>query len=264
MVVYALISRQAFRRYLTYRGAMVGGVLANTVFGVIKAFIMMAVWRQRPSIGGYDVADAVTYVFLAQAMIGPMSTLNNGLDIPARIRSGDIGTDLFRPVDFQTYWLANDLGRAAFSVLGRSVVPFVIGALLFHLHLPTDPRVWAAFTVALFLGVVVSFALRYLAAMSTFWLLDEKGVVGMATVVTSFFSGMIVPLVLFPGWLGQLARLLPFAALVQLPADVFLGKRSGGAVGTGYLFEIGWAAALLLAGRLVTRRARHRVVVQGG
>lgn len=264
MVVYALITRQAFRRYLTYRGAMLGGVLANTVFGIIKAFIMTAVWRQRSSIGGYGLADALTFVFLAQAMIGPMSMLNNGLDIPARVRSGDIGTDLFRPVDFQSYWLATDLGRAGFGIVGRSVVPFVIGALLFHLHVPTDPRVWAAFLVAVVLGVVVSFALRYLAAMSAFWLLDEKGVVGLATVLASFFGGMIVPLVLFPGWLGHLARMLPWASMVQLPADVFLGKRSGLAVGGAYLFEIGWAVALLAAGRLVTRRARHRVVVQGG
>jgi ABC-2 type transport system permease protein len=264
LVVYALISRQAFRRYLAYRGAMFGGVLANTVFGVIKAFIMKAVWQQHAGIGGYGVADALTYVFLAQAMIGPMSLLTNGLDIPARIRSGDIGTDLFRPVDFQTYWLAADLGRAAFAVLGRSIVPFVIGALLFPLHVPKDPRVWAAFLVAVFLGTVVSFALRYLAAMSAFWLLDEKGVTGLANVLTSFLGGMIVPLVLFPAWLGHLARMLPWASLVQLPADVFLGKRTGAGVGGAYLFEAGWAAALLLAGRLVTRRARHRVVVQGG
>ena len=264
MVLYALISRQAFRRYLTYRGALFGGVLANTVFGVIKALIVTAVWQQRPSIGGYGLADALTYVFLGQAMIGPMSLLNNGLDIPARIRTGDIGTDLFRPVDFQNYWLATDLGRAAFAILGRSVVPFVIGALLFHLHIPKDPRVWAAFLVAVFLGTVVSFALRYLAAMATFWLLDERGVTVMAAVVTSFLGGMIVPIVLFPAWLGHLARLLPWASLLQVPADVFLGKRTGAAIGGAYLFEAGWAVALLLIGRLVTRRARHRVVVQGG
>lgn len=264
MVVYALITRQAFRRYLTYRGAMLGGVLANTVFGAIKAFIMTAVWRQRAGIGGYDLADALTFVFLAQAMIGPMSLLANGLDIPARVRSGDIGTDLFRPVDFQGYWLATDLGRAAFGILGRSLVPFAVGALLFHLRVPGDPRVWAAFLVAVFLGTVVSFALRYLAAMSAFWLLDEKGVTGLANVLTSFLGGMIVPLVLFPSWLGHLARILPWASLVQVPADIFLGKRTGLAVGGAYLFEIGWAVALLMAGRLVTHRARHRVVVQGG
>jgi ABC-2 type transport system permease protein len=264
VLVYALIARQAFRRYLTYRGAIIGGVAANTVFGVVKAFILTAVWRQRPSIGGYDVSDALTYVFVAQAMIGPMSLLNNNLDIPARVRSGDIGTDLFRPLDFQGYWLANDLGRAAFGFVSRSALPFLAGALLFHLRVPADPRVWAAFVVAVALGVVVSFAVRYLAAMSAFWLLDERGVTGFANVLTSFLGGMFMPLVMFPGWLGHLAWALPWASLVQMPTDVFLGKRSGGALGGAYLFEIGWAAALLLAGRLVTRRARHRVVVQGG
>ena len=264
MRLYALVTRQAFRRYVTYRGAMVGGVTANTVFGIVSALIMTAVWRQRPVIGGYDLPDVLTYVFLGQAMIGPMALMTVAIDIPARIRSGDIGTDLFRPIDFQAYWLAQDLGRAAFGVLGRSIVPSVVGALAFDLRVPADPRRWAALVVAVALGVLVSFALRYLVAMSAFWLLDERGVAGLASAVGVFFGGMTVPLVLFPGWLGDLARALPWASLVQVPADAFLGKRTGARLLEAYLLEAAWAAGLLALGRLVTARARHKVVAQGG
>ncbi|MFL6113774.1 MAG: ABC transporter permease [Catenulispora sp.] len=262
--LYALIARQSFRRYVAYRGAMLGGIVANTVFGIIKALIVTAIWRQRAVIGGYDLADVLTYTFVAQAMIGPMSILTNNLDIPSRVRSGDIGTDLFRPVDFQAYWLAQDLGRAAFSVVGRSVPPFITGALLFRVRVPLDPRVWAAFAVAVLLGALVSFALRYLAAMSAFWLLDEKGVTGFMNMLTMFFGGLTVPLVLFPGWLGDIATALPWASLIVVPVNVFLGKLSGAALGGAYLFEAAWAAGLLAAGRLVTMRARQRVVMQGG
>ncbi|NUR62680.1 MAG: ABC transporter permease [Catenulispora sp.] len=264
MIVYALVVRQTFRRFLTYRAAILGAVLANTVFGAVKAFIVTAVWRQRSVIGGYDLPDILTYTFVAQALIGPMSLLTNNLDIPARVRSGDIGTDLFRPVDFQGYWLSVDLGRAAFALLGRSLVPFAVGALLFRLRVPADPRVWAAFAVALTLGVLVSFSVRYLAAMSAFWLLDEKGVTGFVNMMTTFLGGLTVPLILFPGWLGEVARALPWASVVLVPVNVFLGKLSGAALAGAYAFEAAWAVALLALGRLVTARARQRVVVQGG
>jgi ABC-2 type transport system permease protein len=262
--VHALIVRQTFRRYVTYRGAVIGGITANTVFGVIKAFILTAIWREQPVIGGYDRADVLTYSFLAQAMIGPMALMSVAIDIPARIRSGDIGTDLFRPVDFQSYWLSQDLGRAAFGLLARGVVPFAVGALLFPLRVPADPRVWGAFLVAVFLGVLVSFALRFLVAMAAFWLMDERGAAGIANALGMFFGGMVVPLVMFPGALGDLARALPWASLTQVPADALLRKRSGGSLAGAYLFEAAWAVALLAFGRLVTRRARQRVVAQGG
>ena len=46
-----------------------------------------------------------------------------------RIRTGDIAVDLYRPADLQLWWLAGDLGRAAFHLLGRGVLPMVLGAL---------------------------------------------------------------------------------------------------------------------------------------
>jgi ABC-2 type transport system permease protein len=262
--VHALIAGYAFRRYSTYRGAMIGGIVANTVFGFIQVAILIAVWKQNPSgIGGYDVTDAVTYVFIAQALIGPMASFGGGLDLSERIRTGDVATDLFRPVDFQLYWLSQDLGRAGFLFIGRGIVPSLAGLLAFRLYIPQNPLTWAALAVAIFLGLLVSFALRYLVALTAFWLLDERGVASLMTTATSFFSGLLLPLVLFPGWLGSLARALPWSAMVQVPAEIYLGKVDG-SVWTAYAFALTWAVALLGLGRVVGDRARRKVVSQGG
>jgi len=49
------------RRYATYRGAMIGGMVANTAFGFIQVAVLIAVWNQNPGgIGGYDTTDATT------------------------------------------------------------------------------------------------------------------------------------------------------------------------------------------------------------
>jgi ABC-2 type transport system permease protein len=79
-----------------------------------------------------------------------------------------------------------------------------------------------------------------------------------------FFSGMILPLVVFPGGLGDVARALPWSAQIQVPADVFLGRRKGAGLLGALAFQAAWAAALLAAGRLLTRAARRRLVVHGG
>ncbi|NEE40941.1 ABC transporter permease, partial [Streptomyces sp. SID7982] len=88
---------------------------------------------------------------------------------------------------------------------------------------------------------VVSFAIRYLVAMSAFWLLDGAGAMQMAMLAGLFFSGMLLPLNLFPGLLGEVARALPWSSLLQVPADVFLGKHTGWGLVGAYVFQAGWA-----------------------
>ncbi|MFJ6634138.1 ABC transporter permease [Streptomyces sp. NPDC091376] len=266
MRLYAVVATGGFRRYATYRVATAAGVFTNTVFGFIMAYTYIALWDQRPHLGGYDLPEALTYVWLGQALLMTCAMMGGGFEdeLIERIRTGDIAIDLYRPADLQLFWLAGDLGRAAFHLLGRGIVPVLLGGLAFDLALPASPLSWLAFLLAVTLGVVVSFAVRYLVALSAFWLMDGAGVTQITWLAGLFFSGMLLPLTLFPGALGELARILPWSSLLQIPVDVLLGKHTGWGLVQAYAFQLSWAAALLGAGRLLQTIATRRVVVQGG
>lgn len=266
MRLYWLVARGGFRRYATYRMATVAGVFTNTVFGFIITYTYIALWHERPRLGGYDLSQAITFVWLGQALLMTCEMMGGGFadELIERIRTGNIAVDLYRPADLQLWWLAGDLGRAAFHLIGRGVAPMVLGSLAFELALPVNPLTWLAFLLSVALGVVVSFAIRYLVALSAFWLLDGAGAAQIAGLAGMFFSGMLLPLTLFPGLLGEVSRALPWASMLQIPADVFLGKRTGWELVRAYAFQAGWAAALLAAGRALQGVATRRVVVQGG
>lgn len=265
-MLYLAVAVRAFERYSTYTAATLAGIFTNSVFGVIISFTYIAVWRQRPDAGGYDVRDALTYCWLAQAMIMTLAAWGGGAtdDAAERIRTGDVAIDLYRPVSYLGWWLASDLGRAAYHLLTRGVGPTVLGALLFDLRFPAGPVVWLLFLVSVTLGVVVSFGIRMLVATSAFWLLDQAGVRMLLAVFGTFFSGLVVPLVLFPGWTREVVMALPWAAFIQVPVDVWLGHRTGAALWTGLAFQVAWAAVLLLGCAGLLRVAERRVVVQGG
>ncbi|OUC99139.1 ABC transporter permease [Streptosporangium minutum] len=255
------IAGYGFRRHSAYRAAALAGAFTNTVFGILRAYVLIALWEARPGLAGYDIADAVTFCFLSQAFIGPMQLFGGGLELSGRVRTGDIAVDLVRPASLQMWSLADDLGRACYLLLLRSLPPTVVGAALFGLVTPVSPVTWVFFAASCALGMVVSFAWRYLMALSACWVVDDRGTQSLSLLMTLFFSGMVLPLNLFPGWLGSLAGALPWSAMVQVPADVYLGKRD---VLEALGFQAAWAAALLALGALVTRAARHRVVIQGG
>lgn len=263
---YGAVVVRSFRRYATYRVATVAGVFTNTVFGLIISYSYIALWDQRPHLGGYTEAQALTYVWLGQGLLVTMALMGGGFEeeLMERIRSGDIAIDLYRPADLQGWWLAADLGRAGFQLLGRGVAPIVCGALVFDLALPASALTWLLFTVSLLLGVVVGFAIRFLVALCAFWLLDGTGVTQAAWIIGLFFSGMMLPLNVFPSALGEVARALPWSALLQVPADVLLERHRGTGALRALAFQAGWAAVLLAAGRLLQAVATRRVVVQGG
>ncbi|MFG2096642.1 ABC transporter permease [Streptomyces sp. NPDC048612] len=264
-MVYAAVAAGSFRRYATYRTATAAGVFTNTVFGFIVAYTYLALWDERPHLGGYDQAQALTFVWTAQALLATAALMGGGLDeLQERIRSGDIAVDLCRPADLQLWWLATDLGRAGLQLVGRGAVPMAVGALVFPLVLPGDAVTWGCFLLSVLLGVLVSFALRYLVALASCWLLDGSGLALISGLACTFFTGMLLPLRVFPGGFGEAVQLLPWAAVLQVPADVLMGVRSGGALMRGLAFQAGWAAALLALGRLVQSAATRKVVVHGG
>jgi ABC-2 type transport system permease protein len=256
------IAKRGWRRYAAYPWATAAGVFTNTIFGFIQAYILLAVFRHRAHVGNYDASDAVTYVWLAQALI--MTVYAFGwTELALRIRDGSIATDLSRPLDPQRYWLAFDLGRAPFHFLFRGVLPFVVGALVFqlHYHAPLDV---AAFIVSLALAVVVSFGFRFLYNSAAFWLTDIRGVVTLSLTVSLFLSGMVLPLAFFPASLRTVAHALPFASIMQTPIDIWLGKHHGGGLAATLALQLLWALVLIALGRLTLRLGARRLVVQGG
>ncbi len=264
MRLYWEVARRSFRRWSTYRAATIAGVFTNSVFGMIRAAMLLAVVRESPGAGGYDAAGVVTFSFLTQGMLAFASVFGGDDEIGQRVRTGDVVCDFYRPSDFQLWWLAADVGRGAFQLVGRAMPIMAVGAVVHGLQWPSSIGVVALFSASMLGALVVGFGINYLVSLSSFWILDTRGSRQLAVTLIMFGSGLVAPLPLFPDWLEPVVRALPFAGMVQTPADIWLGAVTGlDAVGR-VLVQLGWAAVLFGIGRYVTTLATRRVVIQGG
>lgn len=258
------IGRRSFRRASSYRLATASGVFVNTVFGYVRASVLIVVAAAGGgAIRGFDAVDLATFAFVSQGFI-MISGAFGDPELAERIRTGDIVIDLYRPADLQLWWLATWLGKAAFQAVARGIPPVLLGALTFDLRWPDPWWRWLPFVMAVILATLVGFAIRYCSNLVTFWLLDNRGVDQMLTLLISFFAGLLLPINLFPGWLETTARLLPFASMIQLPTEIYLGRYDGAGVAFVLAQQAAWVAVLLLAGRALQAAATRRVVVQGG
>jgi ABC-2 type transport system permease protein len=265
MALYLMLARVGYRRYAAYPAATAAGLFTNVFFGFLLAYVLLAVFDLREEVGGYDQADTVTYVWLAQGLLSVVASFGpSWFELSLRVRNGNVATDLQRPLDLQRMLLAQDAGRAAYQLLYRAVPPFLLGALVFDVVAPESLVRWLAFALSVCLAVVVSFGVRFLANLMSFWLLDYRGPTMIAMLVSHLLSGLVIPLAFFPEPFGDIARVLPFASMLQLPIDIFVGAASGLEIAGVLALQAFWAFSLLGLGRATLAAGTRKLVVQGG
>jgi ABC-2 type transport system permease protein len=263
MRLYLAIARRAFQRATTYRSAYIAGIITNAFFGALLSFVYIAVYGDRDEVAGLTLNDAVSYVWATQSLISIGAAWIMSVEITQSIRSGDVIIDLMRPWSFFLYWFSRALGERLFNLLVRGSLTYLIGVLYFGARLPTGIDL-LAFIPAVLLAIVVSFAIGFGVNLTSFWLLDNSGVILLVNVIIQFFSGFLLPLAFFPPLLQTVARALPFQAMAGLPTQIFLGQIVPEQIGPTLLLQLGWAIALVLGCLLLQAVALRKVVVQGG
>jgi ABC-2 type transport system permease protein len=257
------IARRGYARWAAYPAASFAGAFTSIVFGFLRTYVLLALFAQRANVNGYSVAAAITYVWLTQGMM--MTTFIWGWnELAQRIRTGDIAIDLVRPIHPLRFALDFDLGRAAYHALFRGLPPLIVGALFFRLVLPADPITWLAFLTSLLLAVIVSFGFRLLYNIVAFWTMDNRGPAMIAVLVGTLFSGFLVPIAFFPEWLGAIAHVTPFPAMLQIPVDIYVGVAVGPSLVGDLFVQLAWGIALLSAARALFALGVRRLEVQGG
>jgi ABC-2 type transport system permease protein len=261
--LYWELARCGFRRTAIYRTAAVSGAITNTFFGFLRAYMFIALYQSRGEVGGYTLTDALAFTFITQG-IAALMALWGPWPIAESVQTGEVASDLSRPYDYQFAWLAQDYGRAAFQLIARSTPPFIVGMIAFDIALPTDPLIWLSAIPSVMLAIAVSFGWRFCLNLVTFWIVDHRGISGLSMLTTTFLSGFLVPLAMWPDGIREVVWLLPFASMVAIPIDVFLGKLQGVDALAALALQAFWVVLLLALGRLVLSAALHKLVVQGG
>jgi len=259
-----LLVRAGFRRHSTYRLALLAGMTTNSVFGFIRASILLAALASAgTAIGGYDAPTTIAFVWWGQALLGTVN-LWGFAEVKDRVRTGDIAVDFLRPVDPQIAYLAGDLGRAGINLIGRGVPALLLGALLFDMAWPPSAVSWASGAVSILLAVVVAFAGSFVINLLAFWLVEIRGITLLWMISGGLLCGLYLPVPWFPDWLRTIANWSPFPSMLQSPIDILAGRVVGVDIVSAVGVQVFWAVALLVLGQAVLRAGRRRLEVQGG
>jgi ABC-2 type transport system permease protein len=257
------ITKRSYQRYLTYRAATLAGLLTNFFFGILRASILVALYGVQTEVDGITINAAITYAAMTQALIGFLSMFS-WFDLMMTVYNGEVAVDLLKPINYVTYWMAKDLGRASMQLVFRGVTLIAGYILLFDLVWPKGFNHWLVVFVTLVLSWLISFLWRFLINLASFWTPNARGILRLFYTFSLFFSGFLMPLRFFPEWVVRISYLTPFPHMLNTVVEIYLGILQGADLIFALTFQFVWICILFLAVQVTFRAGVRRLIILGG
>lgn len=263
MKPYLALFKSRFLTLLQYRIAALAGIGTQVFWGIVKVMVLTAFYAYAPDGQPISLEQAIIFIWIGQAIL-PLLPWNIDREIDAQVRTGNVAYELIRPVDLYQCWFVRGLALRLIPTLLRGIPLYVIAVLCFDLPLPISAVAAGAFTTALVLAALLSAAMTAFFATTLFWTISGEGIQRLLPHITLLFSGLLVPLPLFPARLQYLLDVQPFRAIIDIPIRLYCGVIPTSEAPYYLAFQLLWLCAFVALGKLMMGRAIHRLAIQGG
>ena len=244
---------------LAYRLEVIVTFLSALMVAGLNWSLWTAIFEGRPTVVGRTAADLTTYVVIAW-IVTTFHATRIDEELGRRFREGLIATDLLRPWNLQAHLYFRELGRSSAAFVLATAPLLALGIAALPLRLPTHASTWLWFLASLIVAQAVAFGIAWHVGLLAFRAGNTTGLVHLKATLGAVLSGALVPIDLYPEPFRSLVLALPFQALSNVPANLFV-ERAGPA---SLVLPIAWAAVLWVSGSWAFARSRRRLVIQGG
>ena len=246
---------------VAYRAEMIVWLLSTTMPLVMLA-LMTAVAREAP-MGRFGSADFTAY-YLAALVVRLMTGAWVIWEVNFEIRQGTLAYRLLRPIHPLVAYAAENVGAMPLRL--AAVVPIAAAAVFATggERLTRDPLLLAIFPLAVVGAWLISFLAMAVIGSLAFWVESSGAIFELWLGLFGVFSGYLVPLELFPRWLEQGARFLPFRYMLAFPVEMVIGMTSRGTALRELAFQWVFIGLLAVGARLAWRVGLRRFAAFGG
>ena len=197
---------------------------------VVFFFVKYNLWSSIYAMGsveeirGYDLRAMIAYQVWVM-VVAFLGQGYNAMGLAEDIRLGRISSYLIYPFEF---WQFHTAGFVAFQVIQLLVAAVTVGTVvaLGFVALPSATVILTGTAFASLVGLFW-FTVSYSMGLAAFWLEQTWVFRVMFATVSSFLSGAILPLELYPAWLQEILFYSPFPYITYVPARVFMGSYEG-------------------------------------
>ena len=259
---------------LQYRIAAISGATISIFWALIEVVVLTVFFtygnNSDGSINGMTLAQGISYIWLAQFMVGFLGSNIDG-DLLGKITGGDVGVELCRPLDLYWHWFARTAAGKVAAVSIRGSLVLIFGAVIsfagfgsIGLGLPVTLINFILFIISVFNALLFSTAYSMFMTSIRLGITWGDGPIHLIGITGMVLSGAHLPLQIWPDFMQSFLRFQPFAGYLDTPAKLYVGSVT---VESGLIlmaFQFFWITAFIIFGRIIMKRKLKYLVVQGG
>jgi ABC-2 type transport system permease protein len=239
LAVCGALWRLGFAETAAYRVSLLIWIV-TAIFPLISLVLWRALAESGP-IGEYD-QDAFDSYFIAAFLVRQLGASWVVWDLDRQIRSGDLSSLLMRPVSPVLHYVM--LNAATVPVRVALALPIALAVLVATggMTVLADPWLWPLVILSIALAWLLNFLVQLVVGCLAFWLTKASSLFEIWLGLFIVLSGYTVPTSLFPAGLAEVARVLPFHAVLGFPVELLVGRLGPAEALQGLGLQILWVA----------------------
>ena len=257
---YYTVFTTSFQNQLIYRADL----FAQNIFYALLLFIFINLWSKvfsaREFISGYTKNDLIWYFIITEIIT--LSTQSFYHNISAQIKGGNFAYSLNKPYGFLMYSFWENSGVIIYKLVTNSVIGIVMGSV-FAGMLNMNALVHAPLIlITVISGIMLHFLIQTCIALTALYVEDNIAFFWIYNKLVLIF-GIMIPIDMFPGWLYDIVKYMPFSFVTFGPAKLVLNFSLD-----YFLHVLAWQSIYILmaglASIIIFKKGVRKVSIHGG
>jgi len=222
---YWLVFKNSFQDAIVYRFDTISALFAHLFSFAAFFYLWHSIYRQDEQIGSYTLGSLISYYLVTNLLNLIIKNEDIAWIISDEIRLGEISNIILKPLNYTWFVFARALGKASFSAITYTLaMTLIFYALGNRLETPKSFSVLVFFIFFAITGFFISFFVKYLVGLCSFWFGMIWGFNFTFSLVASFLDGSFVPLDLIPEPFSTIVNILPFKYIIFIPISIFTNR----------------------------------------
>lgn len=240
---------------LQYKARSIMWMMHSLIWVFVFSAVWLSIYSEDQIIEGFSRYDIVTY-FIGLLIIEHIVESFIAEDLNRKIREGGVSQLLLKPVSIMRYLYFDHLGYRI-TRIGVYLLVFS-GAFLFFdapFSVPQHWYMWLFMILAMIIGNFIAFFLSFIIGCLAFWFEEISHFIMVYWIVTTIPRGWSGPIDFLPTTLRHVFELLPWNYILYFPLMLFLEKRSGPEMLTGFAVATVWMIILFFVCTWVLKKS---------
>ena len=257
---YFWIAQINFKTSLAY----IFDIIGSSAFIAIIIFVFINLWSviyaDRTLVFGLTLPMMIWYLVFTETMVTSTGKLVQ--EIGEEVKKGEIANYLNKPYHYLAYKYSKTLGSTIFSFLITLAIAGTI-AFIFVGPIQINPMHIPFIAIAALLGLAIYFIMSALLGIFAFWIEDAKAIEFIYSKILFTIGGMLAPLEIWPQFIADVSKLLPFSLTAYYPAKLFVAFSFDIFINV-IILEIFWITVLVGITLLLFNIFSKKISINGG